>query len=179
MKPQISRWITAAGIVVAAIGFNSRGEEFLPSIPPATQWLYWTNTFRLKVPDAAAPTAEARTDTTPAITILSFDEVPTGTAEADEISLFSNLTAHAIYDWQFNNGTTNRAGESSGIQIVEIDPLEADAGAVTIPEGPIHFAEPPVEWYQWLHPRMFLVTWADFWMHETNTTPVVIFSIRF
>ena len=105
-----------------------------------------------------------------------------------EAYLLGTFTGKELLDWMAGPSHTNigmKQGETEmkAAQIIVIEPESSeddrDAERIKIYEQGFVTTHPKATWQEWLKPRMFMMKWADFWMHETNATPVVLVLIKF
>lgn len=81
------------------------------------------------------------------------------------------------------NNTSGGVGGSNRIQVLFIEPLNAHepgvSGETLMPEVEYRIIHSQPDWYEWIHPKLVLAQWVDFWTHETNATPVVLVLFTF
>ena len=96
-----------------------------------------------------------------------------------DISAFGSFLENSILFRMQATANTNR-GASSGneVQIVVLEPEGDLADGIMIPEYS-DMIPPQPAWHEWIKPRLFLAKWSDYWLHETNATPVVLVSFSF
>jgi len=105
----------------------------------------------------------------------------------DEVS--ANAPKDEIRYWPYGASSTNKttqteeAGKQKPFQILVIEPLYASRGVVPdsfrFREYTFSETRPELSWYEWFNPREFLPKWGEFWMTETNATPVVLIMSTF
>ena len=114
--------------------------------------------------------------------LLSDDEVasaPTQTNASEEVSVFVNFTGNKILDWIPKPQNMNKASrKKGGAQRVVFDLESAVNEAIKLPEYK-DLIPPQPAWNEWAIPCVFLPKWVDFWMTETNATPVILMLSRF
>lgn len=91
---------------------------------------------------------------------------------ASDSSVFGGFSGNSILFWMQETANTNRgASAKNEVQIIALEPVGDLADSIMIPEKPA--------WYEWVNPCLFLPKWVDFWMTETNATPVVLVLLAF
>lgn len=74
-------------------------------------------------------------------------------------------------------------GNSNFVQVIFIEPPQTPGADVSddilIPEYEYQIVHAPPEWHEWLHPRMFISKWAEFWTTGPYSTNVVLVLIKF
>ena len=96
-----------------------------------------------------------------------------------DTSVFGSFSGNEILFWTQETVHTNR-GTCTGneVQIIVLELEEDVASAIKTLEYSNLAQETPA-WYEWANPRLFLTKWADYWLYETNATPVVLLSFSF
>lgn len=105
----------------------------------------------------------------------------------DEVA--ANAPKDEIRYWPYGASSTNKttqteeAGKQKPFQILVIEPLYASRGVAPdsfrFREYTFSETRPELSWYEWFNPREFLPKWGEFWMTETNATPVVLIMSTF
>lgn len=102
---------------------------------------------------------------------------------ASPLGLFSG---NEILEWM--TGGTNTPGRSGGgnknnYQTIIIESTPSPPAVFTTESRSSEYRfdsnHPQPAWYDWFNPRLFLAKWVDYWMYETNATPVVLLLVRF
>ncbi len=94
-------------------------------------------------------------------------------------SIFGSFPENSILFWMQETANTNRGTRTgNGVQIIVLKPEGDLADGIMIPKYSDMIPEKP-GWYERVNPRLFLTKWADYWLHETNATPVVLVSFSF
>ena len=101
----------------------------------------------------------------------------------------ANAPKDEIRYWPYGASITNKtaqkneASKQKPFQILVIEPLYTSRGVVPdsfrFREYTFSETRPELSWYEWFNPREFLPKWGEFWMTETNATPVVLIMSTF
>lgn len=138
----------------AEFDFPSKGTDYQVIVLP------WNK-------EATPPTADLETG--------SFSKQ---TAGADT-TVFGNFTGSEVPFWiqatvNINGGTRIK----NGAQVIVVEPESETTDRIRIPEHG-YFIPPQTAWHEWFNPRVFIPRWAEFWMTESEATPVVLVMTTF
>jgi hypothetical protein len=96
-----------------------------------------------------------------------------------DTSVFGGFPENSILFRMQATANRNRGGSSGNeVKIVALEPEGDLADSIIIPEYS-DMIPPQPAWYEWVKPHLFLAKWVDYWLHETNATPVVLVSFSF
>ena len=106
------------------------------------------------------------------------ERVSNRTPGSDISSFGSFLENSILFRMQATANTNRGASTETEIQIIVLESEGDLADGIMIPEYS-DMIPPQPAWHEWIKPRLFLAKWADYWLHETNATPVVLVSFSF
>ena len=102
------------------------------------------------------------------------------TQDPDSVpTVFGSFSGNTILFWAQEPTNTNHGSSATiKVQIIVLEPESEWPYDIAIPEYSDLISDEPA-WYEWANPRLFLTKWADYWLYETNATPVVLVSFSF
>lgn len=149
----------------------------------------------MSVPDRAAESDLSETNIDYQVLVLPRGEKApkedTGGAAATETKSPS-INGFAVDDffyWHYGMPRKTQAsqkettGKKKPDQHLYIEPLSAPHGTAPdhsiLREYMLAESRPKSAWYEWLNPRAFIPKWTEFWMTESDATPVVLVRVGF
>lgn len=171
---------------IATNSLNGIGKPFATT-PVFYREILWTNGVFLQ------PTFTGGSNTMSSVRAAKSDLPSKGAGYQVIVLPHDEVAANAPKDeiryWPYGTSSTNQtaqtkeAGKQKPVQILVIEPLNTSDGLApdTFRFREYTFSEtrPELAWYEWLNPRVFLPRWGEFWMNETNATPVVLIMSTF
>ena len=148
-------------------------------LPVIHQAEHWTNGVYVLAVEYADPVILLFPDSKPSITADGETKYVSIRVPESSPSIFDHFSGNEILFWTQEPVHTNRGTRAGNkVRIIVLEPEDDGAGGIRTLEYSDLVQENPA-WYMWINPHLFLTKWADYWLHGTRATPVVLVLFNF